>query len=340
MSCDRQFRPMGLPRMAKLAAIAIVLAACTVQRSSGIDPRGSIERRAATAGMADEAIGEIFRVISTEKSSKKDDDLLVKYIKEEIMRTAQSIKTPSGSIEAAARRAQKLVTELTAAYTTAIYKSKSTEEAKVNFGRFQNTVQSIVDFIKNGQVPLCYRGGFKDHGTMTGVLSVCSRFAMEIVVVFVNPFSKDSGFESMDLIGCNRILSEEYQELVYKRALRVEEHGAIFGRREEKNRMMLFVQGPRTHHLTILLDMAYCHKTNLKLANNFQGRFCNQQRLPTAQPDFPRNPRSCWFSTAPRTAQRSGAASRRGQLEVTTESAASYVDFIWETDSTTNQRII
>ncbi|XP_017758555.1 PREDICTED: LOW QUALITY PROTEIN: uncharacterized protein LOC108549596 [Eufriesea mexicana] len=141
----------GTSRMAKLAAIAIVLAACTVQRSSGIDPRGSIERRAATAGMADEAIGEIFRVISTEKSSKKDDDLLVKYIKEEIMRTAQSIKTPSGSIEAAARRAQKLVTELTAAYTTAIYKSKSTEEAKVNFGRFQNTVQSIVDFIKNGQ---------------------------------------------------------------------------------------------------------------------------------------------------------------------------------------------
>lgn len=90
-------------------------------------------------------------MISSETSSEKDDDQLVKLIKEEIVRTAQSIKTPSGSIEAAARRAQRLVTELTAAYTTAIYKSQSTEEAKVNFGRFQNTVQSIVDFIKNGQ---------------------------------------------------------------------------------------------------------------------------------------------------------------------------------------------
>lgn len=75
----------------------------------------------------------------------------MKLIKEEIVRTAHSIKTPSGSIEAAAKRAQRLVTELTAAYTIAIYKSKSSEEAKVNFARFQNTVQKIVDFIKNGQ---------------------------------------------------------------------------------------------------------------------------------------------------------------------------------------------
>lgn len=32
--------------------------------------------------------------------------------------------------------------------------------------------------------------------------------------------------------------------------------------------------------------------------------------------------------------------SRRGWIEVTMESTAFYVDFIWETDSTTNQRII
>lgn len=100
---------------------------------------------------ADEAIREIFHVISTETSSEKDDEQLVKLIKEEIVRTAYRVKTPSGSIEAAARRAQRLVTELTAAYTTAIYKSKSSEEAKVNFARFRNTVQKIVDFIKNGQ---------------------------------------------------------------------------------------------------------------------------------------------------------------------------------------------
>lgn len=106
------------------------------------------------SGIADEAIRKIFRIISTENSNEKDDELLVKLVKEEIVRTAQSIKTPSGSIEAATRRAQRLVTELTAAYITAIYKSKSVEEAKVNFSRFQNTVQKIVDFIKNGQFAL------------------------------------------------------------------------------------------------------------------------------------------------------------------------------------------
>ncbi|XP_043516263.1 uncharacterized protein LOC122531959 [Frieseomelitta varia] len=138
--------------MAKLATIAtIVLAACCAPRSSGIDPRGSIEDRLTAPVTADEAIREIFHVISTETSSEKDDEQLVKLIKEEIIRTAYRVKTPSGSIEAAARRAQRLVTELTAAYTTAIYKSKSSEEAKVNFARFRNTVQKIVDFIKNGQ---------------------------------------------------------------------------------------------------------------------------------------------------------------------------------------------
>lgn len=107
------------------------------------------------SGIADEAIRKIFRkIISTENLNEKDDELLVKLVKEEIVRTAQSIKTPSGSIEAAARRAQRLVTELTAAYITAIYKSKSVEEAKMNFSRFQNTVQKIVDFIKNGQFAL------------------------------------------------------------------------------------------------------------------------------------------------------------------------------------------
>lgn len=102
-------------------------------------------------GIADEAISRIFRIISAGASNEKDDEQLVKLVKEEIVRTAQSIKMPSGSIEAAARRAQKLVIELTAAYTTAIYKSKSTEEARFNFMRFQKAVQQIVDFIKSGQ---------------------------------------------------------------------------------------------------------------------------------------------------------------------------------------------
>lgn len=103
------------------------------------------------AGVADEAIKGIFRVISSGKSTEKDDERLVNLVKQEIVRTAQSIKTPTGSIEAAARRAQRLVTELTVAYTTIIYESKTSEEARTNFTRFQSTVQKIVDFIKRGQ---------------------------------------------------------------------------------------------------------------------------------------------------------------------------------------------
>ncbi|KZC09816.1 hypothetical protein WN55_00462, partial [Dufourea novaeangliae] len=96
-------------------------------------------------------IKDIFRVIASGESTEKDDEQLVDLVKEEIVRTAQSIKTPTGSIEAAARRAKILVTELTAAYTSIIYKSKTTELAKTNFGRFQRTVQNIVEFIKRGQ---------------------------------------------------------------------------------------------------------------------------------------------------------------------------------------------
>ncbi|XP_043251329.1 uncharacterized protein LOC122396743 [Colletes gigas] len=148
---------MERSRMAKPATIAIVLLACSVSRSQGNhrenDSWRSIGRRAraAAAGAADEAIARIFRIISSGTSNEKDDEMLVSLVKEEIIRTAQSIKTPTGSIEAAARRAQRLVTELTDAYTTVIYKSKTTDEARFNFARFQNTVQKIVDFIKKGQ---------------------------------------------------------------------------------------------------------------------------------------------------------------------------------------------
>ncbi|CAK9795386.1 hypothetical protein ANTQUA_LOCUS326 [Anthophora quadrimaculata] len=137
--------------MAKLATIAIVLLACNVPRSKGIDLRRSSDRRTLAAGISDDAIRGIFRIISMGTSTEEDDEQLVKFVKGEIVRTAQSIKTPSGSIEATARRAQKLITEMTVAYTTAIYKSKSAEEARMNLGRFQKTVQKIVDFIKSGQ---------------------------------------------------------------------------------------------------------------------------------------------------------------------------------------------
>lgn len=98
-----------------------------------------------------EAIRDILRKISTEESSAKDDAQLIEIVKEEIVKTALEIKAPEGSIEAAAGKAQSLVSALTSAYTSAIYKSKSPEEGREKFARFQTTVQAIVEFIKNGQ---------------------------------------------------------------------------------------------------------------------------------------------------------------------------------------------
>lgn len=96
-------------------------------------------------------IRNILQKISSGDSNTKDDAKLIEVIKEEIVRTAEEIKTPTGSIEAAAKKAQILVSELTSAYTNAIYKSKSSEDGRENFVRFQTTVQAIVEFIKNGQ---------------------------------------------------------------------------------------------------------------------------------------------------------------------------------------------
>ncbi|KAG7213454.1 hypothetical protein KM043_002726 [Ampulex compressa] len=143
--------------MAKFVILAIILVACTVSRSERVPGRRDswswkvLDRGERSAESADRAIREIFQRISSGTSSEKDDEELVNLVKNEITQTANKIKTPTGSVEIAARRAQKLVSELTAAYTGAIYKSKSTEEARANFNRFQHVVQEIVDFIKNAQ---------------------------------------------------------------------------------------------------------------------------------------------------------------------------------------------
>ncbi|KAL6260073.1 hypothetical protein P5V15_007612 [Pogonomyrmex californicus] len=133
--------------MAKFAIVTIVLLASTASQSQRIireTPTPSTDENAV-------AIRDILQKISSGDSNVKDDEKLVELIKGEIVRTAEEIKTPTGSIEAAAKKAQMLVSELTTAYTSAIYKSKSPEEGRENFARFQTTVQAIVEFIKNGQ---------------------------------------------------------------------------------------------------------------------------------------------------------------------------------------------
>ncbi|KAF7417616.1 hypothetical protein HZH68_000269 [Vespula germanica] len=110
-----------------------------------------LERRTRAIDPVDAVIIELLRKISTGQSDPRDDVALVERIKEVIITTAAKIRTSSGSIEGAARRAQYLVSELTSAYTSAIYKSKNIDEARRNFARFQYTVQNIVDFTKSGR---------------------------------------------------------------------------------------------------------------------------------------------------------------------------------------------
>ncbi|KAL0106035.1 hypothetical protein PUN28_016036 [Cardiocondyla obscurior] len=133
--------------MAKFAIVAVVLLAGAVSQSQRIIRETTAESADANAV----GIKDVLQKISSGDSSAKDDATLVEFIKEEILKTAEEIKTPAGSVEAAAKKAQVLVSELTSAYTNAIYKSKSPEEGRENFARFQGTVQAIVEFIKNGQ---------------------------------------------------------------------------------------------------------------------------------------------------------------------------------------------
>ncbi|KAK2577423.1 hypothetical protein KPH14_003530 [Odynerus spinipes] len=110
-----------------------------------------VDRRARAADPTEVAIIEILRKISSGQADARDDEELVERIKEVIVTTASRIRAPNGSIEGLARRAQYLVSELTSAYTNAIYRSKNIDEARRNFARFQYTVQRIVDFTKSGR---------------------------------------------------------------------------------------------------------------------------------------------------------------------------------------------
>ncbi|XP_029162002.1 uncharacterized protein LOC114933537 [Nylanderia fulva] len=139
---------MRFPKMAKFTiVVAIVVLASVGSQSQRIIRETATE--VPDANIA--AIRDILQKISSGESNAKDDEKLVEIIKDVIVRTAEEVKMPAGSIDVAAKKAQILVSELTSAYTNAIYKSNSFVDARENFARFQTTVQTIVDFIKNGK---------------------------------------------------------------------------------------------------------------------------------------------------------------------------------------------
>lgn len=83
-----------------------------------------------------------------------DDTDLISAIKIGIIEFATMFKdndNPKASQKAGAKKAQMLVADVTAAYTQAIFHSKSAPQAHKILSRFQDTIQMIVDFTKQGK---------------------------------------------------------------------------------------------------------------------------------------------------------------------------------------------
>ncbi|KAK0076388.1 hypothetical protein PV325_005480 [Microctonus aethiopoides] len=82
----------------------------------------------------------------------KDDSVLIELIKKSIMETSiknYKIKNnPRAAIKAGSNKAQILITNVTAAFTQAIFKAKSPMEARDILSRFQLVIQVIVDLKK------------------------------------------------------------------------------------------------------------------------------------------------------------------------------------------------
>lgn len=82
----------------------------------------------------------------------KDDSVLIELIKKSIMETSiknYKIKNnPRAAIKAGSNKAQILITNVTAAFTQAIFKAKSSMEARDILSRFQLVIQVIVDLKK------------------------------------------------------------------------------------------------------------------------------------------------------------------------------------------------
>ncbi|KAK0175482.1 hypothetical protein PV327_009229 [Microctonus hyperodae] len=82
----------------------------------------------------------------------KDDSVLIELIKKSIIETSiknYKIKNnPRAAIKAGSNKAQILITNVTAAFTQAIFKAKSSMEARDILSRFQLVIQVIVDLKK------------------------------------------------------------------------------------------------------------------------------------------------------------------------------------------------
>ncbi|XP_020710822.2 uncharacterized protein LOC110117269 [Athalia rosae] len=100
-------------------------------------------------GIGDAAIQAALKAISLRRLPESDARLIY-LINENLKEIFTGAKNPTNGIEAVAKRAQKTVSEVTAAYAAAIFQSNSVEEAQRLFERFQRTVERIVDLARGG----------------------------------------------------------------------------------------------------------------------------------------------------------------------------------------------
>lgn len=82
-----------------------------------------------------------------------NDDRLIELIEQDLRDVLiAKADEPTVAIEAVVRRAQEAVSKVTAAYTTAIFRSFADGDAQQIFTRFQNTIGRIVEIAKGGNI--------------------------------------------------------------------------------------------------------------------------------------------------------------------------------------------
>ncbi|KAF7990260.1 hypothetical protein HCN44_000065 [Aphidius gifuensis] len=83
---------------------------------------------------------------------KNESTVLVDLIKNGISESAMLYpENTIARLRAGAKKAQYLVSDVTAAYTQAIFRAKSSAEARGLLSNFQKIIQMVVDFTKTGK---------------------------------------------------------------------------------------------------------------------------------------------------------------------------------------------
>ncbi|XP_011305525.1 uncharacterized protein [Fopius arisanus] len=134
-----------------------IVALVVADRIRGENPNKKIEfpskissGTGATESLNDAAVRRVLSAI-TNRKFPDDDGNLLELMKNGVIDAARLIKgNPKASFQAAHKKAQDLVSNITASYTQAIFKSKSPAEAKQTLHRFQKLIKKIVDFTKSG----------------------------------------------------------------------------------------------------------------------------------------------------------------------------------------------